>query len=104
MSQPKEPELVQFATVLQPHGGLQVLPPPKRTEAIREPIPEPVGGGTRGGLMAMRILSMSDEDRRAVAAEAASRDPGVVWFAMLTVAERAEVIRAAQHDLKERLD
>jgi hypothetical protein len=53
--------------------------------------------------MVMRILSMTPEERRLIAGDAAVQDPMVVWFAMLTREERAEFVRSAEHDLKERL-
>lgn len=96
-----EKKIVSFETVLQPVGRFEMLPTPDRTDSEREP-PPLVGGGTRGGIMMARILGMSLEDRVEVCRQAVG-DPMVVWFAMLSPAERLEFIRSAEHDIRERL-
>lgn len=98
-----EKKIVTFETVLQSVGKFEMLPTPVRTDSEREP-PQPqlVGGGTRGGIMMARILAMSLDDRLEVCRQAVG-DPMVVWFAMLSPAERLEFIRSAEHDLRERM-
>lgn len=100
MSDAKPGRIVELGSVLLPSSSVRLMPPAERTDVPREP--EPAHRGTRGGLMFMLILGMSPEERRRVAGDAAAVDPSVVWFAMLTPAERAEFIKAAEHDLKER--
>jgi hypothetical protein len=94
----KPGRLVTFSTTLQPGAVMELMKPAERTDVVREP----VSRGTRGGLMFMRIMAMSDADKRQLVGDAAIEDASVVWWAMLTAQERREFMRSAEHDLKER--
>lgn len=88
-AQPTPPRIVPFSVAMKPAAAMQ---------AGAVPVSE-MGRGTKGGLMIMRALTMSPEEKAALVAEQ-SGDPLVVWFAMLSPAERIAFVQAAERTLK----
>lgn len=107
-------KIVQLGTAMTSRGKLEMVAvreahertdTPRRAmspEEIQSMIDGAVMGGTPGGLLLMRILSMPAHEKAQVLNHAASDDPLILWFALLPKHVRAEFVNAALHDLKER--
>ena len=100
--------IVQFSANMRGDADV-ALGPKQRTdiprarmtvEEIEQQADKAVAGGTLGGIFIAKILSMNEDEKLQVLRHAVS-DPSVLWFAMLTRSERAEIIRAAMTELRE---
>jgi hypothetical protein len=90
------PRIVSFAAQMKPSGYLQV-----GVAGPNDPNGD-IKHGAAGGMIMLKILSMSPEERRAQVASQAE-DPLVVFFSMLTFEERRELFKAAELQCRERI-
>lgn len=100
--------IVDLSVKMKPSAHLRVMAPHQRAQEVEPGAFEsadectPEHRGTQGGLMIMRILTMSDTEKRAAVADQVG-DPLVVWFALLSPAERKQFLAAAERDIKSRI-
>lgn len=90
------PRIISFAANMKPAARLQV-----GVEGPDDPNGE-IKHGAAGGMLMLKIMSMSPEERRSQAASQAE-DPLVVFFSMLTFDERRELFKAAELQCRERI-
>ena len=90
------PRIVSFAAQMKPSSYLQV-----GVAGPNDPNGD-IKHGAAGGMIMLKILSMSPEERRAQVASQAE-DPLVVFFSMLTFEERRELFKAAELHCRERI-
>jgi len=104
MNDSKPPgRIVEFGVTMKPSGFLKVMPPADRADRAIDPLtPEELHRGTKGGLMIMKILGMSDEDKQAHVVTQVG-DPLFMWWSFLTPEERRQFIKAAEANLRETL-
>lgn len=95
--------VVDFSVAMTPSTAVRIMPPAQRATESAEPLSaEALHRGTKGGLMLMRILTMSDDEKRAHAVTQIG-DPLFMWWSFLTFEERREILTAAEKNLKEKL-
>ena len=92
--------VVEFGATMRPAGRITF-------DAVNEvradpDDPEFVRRGSTGAVMMLAAIAMSPAERRQTVGDAACADELVVWFAMLTPAERRDVIKAAMERLREK--
>jgi hypothetical protein len=103
MNAGKPGRIVEFGVSMTPSTRLKVMPPAERTERAAERLTaEELHRGTKGGLIIMKILTMSDEDKRAHVVTQIG-DPLMMWWSFLTPEERRQFLQAAEQNLKETL-
>lgn len=102
-SSPPGGRIVSFGAQMKPFGRFQLLDPAARTSREAEPLTEKeLQRGTQGGIILMRIMTMSIEDRKAQASSQVD-DPLFMWFSFLSPEERRYFLKAAEGNLKESL-
>ena len=104
MSDPKpEGRVVEFSARLAPSTHVCIQPPADRAVRPAEVLDrEQLARGTKGGVMIMKILTMTDEERRAHVVTQID-DPLFLWWSFLTKEERRQFLKAAELNLKETL-
>ena len=100
---PRKGHVVDFSCKMTPSSHLRIMPPAERaTEEAERLTPLDFHRGTKGGIMIMKILTMTPDEKRAHVITQVD-DPLFMWWSFLSLEERREFLRAAETNLKERL-
>lgn len=96
--------IVDFSVNMKPSAAqLRIMPPADRATQDAERLSaEELHRGTKGGLIIMKIMSMSDEEKRAYVVTQID-DPLVLWWAFMSREERRVFLQAAETNLREKL-
>lgn len=91
--------VVSFSSHMTPSAKFELMDPAQRTSQEVEPLSqEELQRGTKGGIILMRIMTMSLEERKAQVVTQVA-DPLLMWFSFLTPEERRQFLKAAEASL-----